>query len=435
MFWTSKLTDRQTIDVDSTAVLVFDDGTNVPCDRFIMRTLCEVIRKLLDTEGDGSVVGFDARGRSVLPIPCQDPGPYRVAVDLLHGARAVWDLSAADCAAAMRCLEYLGCGAHDLALDARLWSLLAGSEALDDIMDHVPRLLRNPAMAAAVTRRLIALRPLWTDFARDVLATLERDIDPGLVSALVVYAPNFFPPALVVAWALAACPRLTQDLAMRLASHHGVMYHPCEVPAVLRRLAELAESRGWDALGTAGSGASPLLRMVLASMDKYEAVPAAARQVHGSLIKYHDIPTASIAACLERGRLPKTSKLASWLKVRFAGEFDVIFQPRRIDSTSKACTAVQLRIMCFDDCDPTRARIDEAWYLFTEVQDVLCLQLASSTLGDPGRVADALLSRRARQLRLDFFFGVQSVLDNPFDPASASATKSHANFLLVHSSE
>lgn len=440
--------DRRGIDADSTAVLAFDDGTIVPCDRFVMRTFCEVVRRLLDS--GGTTTTTDSRGRTVIPVPCQDPAPFWVAVDLLHGARLAWQLTAPEVLGAMRCMGYLGCASYDLALDARLWSLLGEAAPLADIIEHVPRLLRNPVMAAVTVRRLIRLRPLWAEFVRDVLEPLERGgLDQLIVGSLVVYAPNFFPPALVVDWALGVCPRLTPDLALRLASHHGVMYHPAEVPAVLARLAELLERKAAGDGGGAGcegddkplaGGLAGLLRMSLASLGTYEAVPWAASRVHGSLVKYHDMPVASVCLALEPGsrRPPRRLKLAPWLTLGFAaeGRLEATFRPRRIDCTSSRCSALQLRVMCFDSSDAPRGRCAEAWMLFAgfDADDSFSLADARDVLGDLDAVETMLRERSARQLRLDFFFGRRSVLDNPFDPAAGAAAKTHANFLLAHHS-
>jgi len=422
MLSVSPLTDRALIEQDATAVLAFDDGTRIPCDRFVLRTYCSVLRKLL---AEPTVAcETDDRGRTVLPLPSQDPGPYWVATDLLHGARAAWQLGLAEVVSAMRCMEFLGCTAFDAVLDARLWALVCHAP-LDSLSDHVPRLLRNPALAAATLRQLIKLRPVWQDFVRDVLRPLEPLCDPHLATTVMTYAPNFFPPALVAAWTLAACPRLTAELALRLAAYHGVMYHPCEVTAVLRLLADLTDQRRWN---DEVPGLGGLLRMALASLEKYDAMPWAARKVHGSQVKYHDVPAASVCLALETGRLPRVVRLAPWMQVRLCqrdGSFDVHFKPRRLDSSAAACTELQLRVMCFDAVDAPRARCcGEAWYTFRgigqEDHEWWTLQHATGTLGRPEPISDMLRLRTARQLRLDFFFGVRSVLDHPFDVSQAT---------------
>lgn len=419
MLVAASLADRASIDLDSTAVLAFDDGTRIPCDRFIMRTFCVVIRKLLESSAACDV---DARGRTVLPVPAQDAAPYWVAVDLLHGARAVWQLGLHDAVATLRAMEFLGAAAYDLALDARLWALLCQSP-LDALLEHAPRLLRNATLAAAVVRRLIKLRPVWADFVRDVLRALEAYADQQVVTAVMTYAPNFFPPALVLDWALAACHQLNMETALRLASYHGVMYHPCEVPSVLRRLAAMAEERRWT---DCGGGALPaVLRMTLASLEKFDALPWAARKVHGTQVKYHDVPCASLCLVLEPGRLPRHVKLAPWLRLHLCqldGALGLSFKPRAIDPSAASCTALQLRVMCFDSGDAPRAQHGaEAWYLFEGIGEPdgplawWTLDHATSCLGSFEPIVDMLRLRTARQLRLDFFFGARSVLDSPYD--------------------
>lgn len=416
---------REAIDRDSTAVLKFDDGTRIPCDRFIMRTFCGVVRRLLED----SACEADDRGRTVVPVPCQPSAPFWVAVDVLHGMTAVWALGLAETVATIACMEYLGATAYDLGLDARLWHLLKDG-SLEAMLPHAPRLLRNPAVAAVVVKRLIQLRPTWAEFREDVLRALEPTLDGVVAAAVVAYAPNFFPPLLVAWWALEATPHLTLDAALRTASQHGVLYHPCESPVLLRKLAAMIEERGWAA---GVPGLASLLRAAALGLGTYETVPWAANKCHGSMIKFHDVTQCGVCLALEGGALPSTLKVAPWLKLSFCqdGRFDVAFRPRKIDEASKACTAVQVRVMAFDrPRDPGAGRCAEGWYLFDGVTDHppddphdswYTLSHAASTLGKPADVSRMLRLRLARQLRLDFFYGKHSVLDNPFDPSSATA--------------
>lgn len=401
---------RSNIDVDSTAVLAFDDGTRIPCDRFIMRLFCSVVRSVLES----SECEADPRGRTVVPMPAQDPGAYWLAIDLLHaGCGDVWKLADAPTVVSiMRCMSFLGCTSYDLALDARLWTLLRDSP-LEEIMDHAPRFMRNPSMSATVIRHMIKLRPRWADFVRQVLAPLESFLDPQLVAAVMAYAPNFFPPALVATWAL-AYPRLSREAVMRMAAQHGVMYHPCEVPVVLRRLAEV--SVGWK-----DDDLTRLLRMMVTSMEKYDTVPMSTHRVHGTLIKFHDVHMASVCASME-GRLPAGGvRMAPWLRLLFSPHFNATFKPRKIDELSSGCTQVQLRIMCMDKYDIVVA---ETWYVFDILPQLAEYDLshASHVVGkveDPG---DAMRSGIVRRLRMDFFYGHRSVLESPFDTGKSVPT-------------
>lgn len=416
---------RADIDADSTAVLVFDDGARVPCDRFIMRSFCSVIRQVFED----FVCAVDDRGRSVVPVPSQPSAGYWTAVDILHGVQGVWTLGLDEVVAVMDCMRYLGVVVHDASLDTRLWALIR-EEPLGVLLPHAPRLLRNPATAAIVLRTLIQLKPLWRDFLVCVLRPLEPHADTVLVNAVVAYAPNFFPPPLVVDWALDACPHLTQDTAMRMCSQHSVMYHPSDTPAVLRRLVAIAEAAKWP------GWLASLLRSVVTATDKYDALPLSANKVHGSVIKFHDIPMASVCVALEAGRLPAAVRLTPWLKLSFRddGRFDAHFKPRKIDELSRTCTSLQLRVMCFDDRrEPARGASAEGWFLYEGINphvhdDTYALSHATSTLGDWGSLTRVLATRAPRLMRFDFFFGEHNILHNPFDPTSA--TKSTALFLL-----
>ena len=150
------LADRDTIDADSTAVLAFDDGTRVPCDRYVMRCFSSVIKRLLeDVECE-----HDDRGRTIVPVPSQPSAPYWTAVDMLHGCKTPFTLSAGDVVAIIGCMEYMGVTAYDNALDVHLWRLVEDAP-LTELVVHAPRLLRNTFLAAQVVRRCIKLKPLW----------------------------------------------------------------------------------------------------------------------------------------------------------------------------------------------------------------------------------------------------------------------------------
>lgn len=399
---------RDDIDLDSTAVLAFDDGTRIPCDRFIMRLFCSVVRTLLES----SECDLDSRGRTVVPMPAQDPGAYWLAVDLLHGGCGdVWKLDAPSVESVMRGMAFLGCVSYDLSLDARLWTLLREAP-LEAIMEHAPRFMRNPAMSALVIRRLIKLRPRWTDFALDVLAPLESCLDPQLVAAVMAYAPNFFPPALVATWAL-AYPRLSREAVTRLAAQHGVMYHPCEVPVVLRRLTEV--SAGWK-----DDDLTRLMRTMVTTMEKYDTVPMTTHRLHGTLIKFHDVYMASVCVSID-GKLPTAAvKMAPWLRLSLAPQFNVTFKPRKIDELSAGCTQVQLRIMGMDKYDIV---VSETWFVIDLIAAAeYDLSHAGQVVGRRDDVGDSIHRGTVKRLRMDFFYGHRSVLDSPFDTGKSVST-------------
>lgn len=415
------MASREDIDRDSTAVLAFDDGVRVPCDRFIVRSLCGVVRRLLEDASPDT----DERGRVIIPVPGRPSAPFWLAMDMLHGAAGAWTLDLDQVVHVGECMAYLEVTVHDNALDSRLWQLLRQAD-LERVLPHVPRLLRSLVTAGVAARRLIQLRPRWVDFRRDVLDALApQDLDTCLVDALVAYAPNFFPPHLVLEWALGACLHLTETHAQRLASQHGVMCHPCELPVILRKLVDLYEARRSWCRSTAG-----LVRSLLTAIDKYDVAPLAASKVHGSVIKFHDVPMASVCLVVDAGRPPRCVRVTRWLALTLGLDaFEVRFRPRKIDELSATCTALQLRVMC----GPA-----EVWYVYDDVDDPdlapadgqYSLSHASHALGDVTGVWDALRSRGAKRLRLDFFFGATSVLDNPFDPTSA--TRSAITFLLTN---
>lgn len=403
---------QEAIDEDSGAVLAFEDA-RVPVDRYIMRTFCEVMRHTLETR----LFDLDDRGRWVIPLPGQDSAKFRNAIDVLHGLKPVWYFETLPVVLELiECMEYLGATVHESALDSKLWCLVKAGD-MEDIMPHLPRFLRHPLVAAEAVRKLIRLRPMWPDFLADVLRPLEASLDAKTVRAVVSYAPNFFPPAGVVWWAVnasRALPAMSQDFGMKLAGQHGSMYHPFEAMGMLKMLGRFGEREGWSPALTG------LLKNFAHSAERYDVLPASASKAHGSLIKFHTLPMASVLVLPEV--LPRAAlRLTPWMKLTFseAGFFDVHFRPRRIDDDSSRCAAVQLRITCHDRSDGPQGACAECWYLFQVHADATySLANAYETLGDTQAASRMVRLKPTRQLRFDFFYGVTSVLQNPFDPNS-----------------
>lgn len=411
---------RVDIEVDSTAVLAFDDGVRIPCDRFVMRANSGVIRRLLEDE----VCRVDEIMRTIVPVPGKRSEPFWTAVDLLHGIDHAWSLDLPTLLDAMDALSFLECTKiHETSTNARLWHLLRDDD-VEVVVPHASRLLRDPAVAGVVMRRLIQLCPLWSDFSDTVLRDLAPDLDHQVALAVVSFAPNFFPPPLILAWVLRVCPHLAQEAGYRMASQHGVMYHPCEVPGVLRRLVEKADAQpeAWS------QGCAVFLKGMIHAMEKYDAIPN--QRVHGSTIKFSDVPMCSVAVCfddLPRGAL----KLTSWLRLSVTadGRLDIVLRPRAIDDLSESCTSLQLRVMAFEGKDTSScASIGEAWFLYEDIDPRVRYTLghASATMGTPSSIPP-ILRTRCCVLRLDLFYGGTNVLDNPFDPSAIS--RSTATFL------
>lgn len=418
---------RVDVERDATAVLAFDDGQRVPCNRFIVRSVCGVIRRLLE-DAEPSV---DTLGRIVIPVPGQPSDPFWLAMDLLHGVRVTWTLELDEVLRVSEAMRYLEVTVHDNSLDSRLWQLIRQHADMASVLPHVPRMLRSVVTAGVAMRHLIQLRPLWAEFRREVLDALApSEVDGTLVDAVVAYAPNFFPPHLVLEWALGACAHLSEAHAQRLASQHGVMCHPCEIPVVLRKLVHLYETHpGWS------RATGNLMRSMLISIDKYDIAPVSVSRAHGTVIKFHDVPMASVCLLVDAGHPPaRPVRVARWLSVTLT-TFGISLKPRKIDELSATCTDLQLRIMVA----PTSGieTCAEAWYLFDgigdddEPQAAHALSHASRVVGDVAGVMAALRGRGGRRLRLDFFFGSTSILHNPLDPTSS--TRSAITFLLANS--
>lgn len=409
---------RGTIDLDSTAVLAFDDGVRIPCDRFIVRLFSSVIKTVLET----THCDTDDRGRTVIPIPGWDSLPFWDVVDLLHGLQTPACLVTPEAVvSALECTAYLGVTHHEKSLEDQLWNLVQHVRDADTVVGYAPRLLRNDALARGMVDKLIRLCPVWQDFYIEVLSPLRVHVDFKVVYAIVMHACNFFPPNLVVHWGLetleATAPfgQLAIEDAMKLVSVHGVMYHPCETVGVLKRLASIADTMMWNA------SIPPMLRNVASSLEKFDALPDNVCHVHGTQIKFRDYPHTSVCMSLDT-KLPPRTQLTPWLKVLFCqdGRFDIMFKPKKIDEDSKRCTSVQVRIMCFDRVNGPRGACAECWHFFDvsplhDANEAYTLAHATKVMGLTGGPSHMLRLRTARLLRFDFFYGVRNILETPID--------------------
>lgn len=456
---------RADVERESTAVLVCGapgtDPVRVGCVRLVMAAACSTVRDLLAAAGELELPS-DERGRTLIHAPFGDVEAMRDAVDVLHGCLPD-DVGAlgtpAAVAAVMRCMEYLGCTVYDTVLDARLWAQLAlgpSPTPPDDVAAYVPRLLRS-GHAAAVVNRLLVERPLWADFSAHVLGRLEEaaGADPRLIDTLVEHTRGFFPPAFVACWGIRACRGVgvanRWRKAVDVARRHGALYHPGEHRATLLAMLRVLRDQpdeGCPGLGGPGLGlgaggcvaAEDIARMVVASTGRFTSLPtrgageAAPAAVHATVLNFSDIPVTSVCVALESGQgarcLPSSARLSRWLTLRFlpwdqgvglaaphqpVGALDLSFVPARMSAAVHRCRRLQLRVLAVVDADAPGERCSEAWFLFHNVAPWHALRLedAYAMRGSGDDVDAELASGRVSQLRLDFFAGDVSVLDDP----------------------
>lgn len=415
--WMEPGQGRRVVDMDSTAVLAFDDGARIPCDRYLLRCYSPLVRRVLDD----TVCLSDHRSRTVVPLPLQASSPYWKAVDVLHGHADPRDMDLACVIATSRCMDFLDVTAFGRAMDARLWALM-DDQPVEVVVEHAPRLLRNPALAPHVCKRLITMRITWEDFLRDVLEQLEAHADHDIVRTIVTYVPNFFPPVLVAAWALSACNDPTPDTALWIASQHGVMYHPCEAAPVMKQVRTLFRGRDWN------PGVSGLADMAIASAETFDLAPWSEDKAHGTVIRYSDAQHVSACVTCPTGKLPRRMKIAEWMTLvtQRDGRIDVRFTPTH-DDFDGVDGSLQLRIMCFDRPDIARAECTESWHCYSNMSLLLdddedyTLAHATRVEGDHEAVVGMVASKRVRRLRFDFFFREDSVLEDPFEEGKCEA--------------
>lgn len=414
------------LDELSDLVFVCAGGVEIPATRFNCLATCEVLRNLKEDVG---FAGPDARGRAVVPLHGIEPEPVRAAVDLLHGVRLVSQMSSEDLDVAFRGVDVLGLDVLLPSLTERLWALLSPATRCEDILPHLPRLLRDEHSRLEAVTRLVQLEPLWTHFHAKVFPHLAKDA--ALAPWLLTRLSKLFPAnrvALALLEALQARGGSADDAARLLAGGGGMLYHPTEVPALLRSVA---------ACTGASEGPRGLCLSMMQALIDYDPTPTSATHVHGSILLFDKTPHASALVLLEpspRGvARHRRVRASSWLQLELTPhedggvDLDLLFRLGPLLPHRRAAD-VQLRVLC--DRESARPAAGppeaEAWYVFDGVptrgaarrldQAVLRMGSTPATVrralreiprGNPG-------SELARAVRVDVFFGPHSVLQRPF---------------------
>lgn len=384
-------------------VLRLPGGTDVPCVRYNMMASCEIVRFL----AEDVVLDTDAAGRAVVPLPGVDEPSIRITVDLLHGIALVKDLSRDDTKGALQGMDVLGSRVLLPSLHSRLWHWME-HDTLADLLPFVPRLATEPGVQLPLMRRLVVLKPMWSEFRRDVLARLPVDFE--LARVLLSHAIRCFPASTVLAAVVEQLQHPTADKVLALCGEHGSYYHPGEVEDVMTLLERTFARHALQ------SPALGLVKMTLGALGTHRTLPLAATKVHGTVLLF-EVPTTSVLLTFDtESTRPIFVRAASWLRLnvdRESGTMDISFVLGRIDENGSR--DLQLRVTCWANDHGTPDVSSEMWYSFSNVdaQGWTSLAQALACQGDGQAQVEAL--QTPRRMRLDFFYDTRhSALDRPF---------------------
>ena len=385
-----------------------DDGTAIPCCRFVVLKHSPVLRSLLEAVD---------KDMTVVPVPGMTASELRNAIQTIHGIISPTTMTLPTVTAAMKGLDYLGCDELTHTLAERCWYLVKTSKDLKILGSHAETVLRynNNARAAEFLATTIPLAPLWEAqraFLEEAVH-LDADLAIALASALV----QFYPPHTVLTGLLDMLPRaaMTLPVVVRLLGIDGAgdYFHPSETEELLDAVLSWASAKRWDDpwLG--------VLRTLRDAQRRCRAAPAVVSRIHGSVIEFEGSPTVSaylrFSSPVNRIR---TLTVAPWLFVEmhpYPGALSVCLTPSQLDDIPRHRRSLQMRIT------GTRRGIQpdaEVWYSwqFPNVGPHTMLRLtnAAHVLGDVDRLVDVVQCPALHSLRFDLFYSDKNVLEHPF---------------------
>ena len=395
-------------------VLRCSDGRCIPCVRYYCLASCEVISHVAeDTE-----LPKDERGRCIVPFPNVDSSDLALAVEVVHGARAVGTLDSTTAPAALRGLQALGHTALSLIMMEQLWCVVCGGSFVE-VQPHINELLHTESVRHKVLKKLAELLPTWPEFSSKVLGAVSMDAE--LASYLLRMLARFFPAGPLFRRVLDLLPISVLDSRTALSLFAGPMnassYHPSEVVDVLDALARTFQ------LGLATSPARwdvsllDFMRGLLTAGQVFDVAPHVANSMHGSIVLLERTPTASMLLLVHEKKGVVNRKMAPWISLHIdwaTGVVDARITMSKLDDVGRSVQRCQARLSVYGGED---GRSGELWYVIDPVHPQLTFSLVDDGRYGAGCVETFRSLARdgsSDRLRVDLFYGEHSVLEKAF---------------------
>lgn len=384
----------------SDLVIVCDDGRRIPCSKFRMAIACDVVRHVIE----------DCPAMSELPMPGVRSVDIEAAVRVVHGVDIIGTLEKDDADAASRGMDFLGCTAHArYAVICRIWQLVPDMSAvharLSTFFEVAP--LRLP-----VLKRLLQHDISWEGM-RDVICGLPLDAE--LAGFLVGTLGKIFPIGLVARVVMATLPATTRaDVTAMMTilgggktSGAGMFWHPDDAADVLGMLKTTFPD-------------NTFFSSMAQAHDVFSRAPSAASTFSGSVISFRDAAAAS-AMLYSDGTPPRRCiNMASWLKVTPIPVLDVVITAARLGAVAGRARGMQVRVMTWSrDTGVVDVEIwgcwtrANSWHPASPVALSQCPHFARGTPADLTVASRALTRADDTALRVDVFFGSESILVHP----------------------
>lgn len=179
------------------AVLALDDGTRVPCSRFVMSRRCEVLRFIAEEDMPSE---RDANGRVVIPVPGMTADECNALVEVLHSDQNVENdqnvKNHDDARRVFNAARRLGVADVEATAAGAVWR---SAFSVTQTLDVLPILLAGKTTtvsAESVLRAIVEEFPRWKDARRRVVAEVARHLD-GRGVMKVSDLGTAYPPAAV----------------------------------------------------------------------------------------------------------------------------------------------------------------------------------------------------------------------------------------------
>ena len=420
------MTTKELLDKCADMVLQCDDGTLIPCCTYNCVSASGVMRNLLEMVDDEVEYTYSKsadgrRPRIVVPFPNVPSDMLLTTMDVIHGVRSIASMTLADVSLTFRGMDLLDCSCMHNILLTRVWQLVCTESNLEAILEHAAKMVRCDMYRTQFLTRLFQLAPLWTSFRELVFPRLDMDFPLAKVLGPVLM--KVFPAALVFKELLETLPAsvFVKDGAMFELigdTSNGVYYHPLEMEDVLHAAQIAMESASQISSGS-NCPAAAAFRAIRTAMLVYDVAPTSASSMHGTVITYERVRAASVMLVVEK-RLKKTKQFRAtkWLRVLVdpaAGTIDFGLRLADMDENGREARAAQVRIMAWATDRPTPG---EVWMVYTApfLQPWMTLSKAdaSSTFGSELAMRATVQSSRLHKIRVDVFYGRNSVFTHPF---------------------
>jgi hypothetical protein len=389
--------------------LVCDDGRRIPCVRYNMATHCSTVRHVLEDTSWTSA----APAPEEIPVHGVSSGDLAAAVEVLHWVGDPFDaMDLQTTTAAMRGMDFLGCSMHDETLAERLWKLVEGAGTLEVLRAHAETLLRRPSTRLPALKRAIVLGTPWPTFKRTLEIGFDGGMDVEAAAFVLREACHMYPMPLLAKTVLGMVPGsvLTFEASMRVlgVERSGIHYHPSEVEDLLRMVVDRFP-------GESGPAAC-FLRTARDALGTHDVAPKASVRMHGSVLTYDDMSTASVLLRLHGAAPARGVVVASWLTAvhidRRQGTHDALVHALRIDGMSGSARGMRVRVMAL-----AGQQTAELWYRWnaspTGWSPLVPTRLSRcrDVEGDARGVRHMLQHSDDVVLRFDLFYGSPDVTD------------------------